>query len=199
MIILFTRERIKEKRGLLASFLSIFIGLIFGSCIYNLPDFSLKNKLLSLFVSFSTEITDKTHIEIFSGFLLSALMYYAVMFFCGGNVFGKEFSMFATSVKASGISALIAFLYNQYGIEGFEYTLLVFIPGKCALIFAMLFLTECCFDTSSKLRSGINNADAKSLIKMFSLKNAVASVIMFISVLFDYLCLVGFSKLISFT
>ncbi len=198
ILILSTRERIKEKKGLLASFISIFVGLISGSCLFNSPDFSAKNKLLSLFISFSTEITDKTQIEIFSGFLLCGLLYFAVMFFCGGNIFGKELSLFATAVKASGISVLVAFLYNQYGIEGFEYTLLVFIPGKCALILAMLLITECCFNTSGKLRSGVSNADAKALIKVFSLRSAVALAMMFFSVLIDFLCLIGFSKLINF-
>jgi len=101
-----------EKKGIIASFVSILIGIILGSCIYNSPDFSLKNKLLSLFVSFNTEITDKTHIEIFSGLVLSGLIYYVLMFFCGGNIFGKELSLLVTSIKASGIGALIAFLYN---------------------------------------------------------------------------------------
>jgi len=192
-------EKLSNRTGLIASFASVLAGIAFGSCVYNLPDISCKNELLSLFIDFSTEITDKTYIEIFSGIVISGVLYFISMFILGGNVFGKELSLLATAVKALGIGALISFLYYQHGVEGFEYALLIFLPGKFVLIFAMLFFTECCFNVSEKLRSGFNNEDTKLLIKMYTFKSIVAFGIMFISWLIDFLCLIGFSKLISFT
>lgn len=192
-------EKMIQKRGVIVSFASVFVGIVSGCVIYNLPNFSAKSKLFSLFTEFNTQISDKTFIEIFSAIFLSGITYFVVMLFLGGNIFGKEVIFLFTAIKASGIGALISFLYNQYGAEGLEYTFLVFIPGKVFLLFSMLLLTECCSDTSKKLHYGLSDHDSKFIIKIYILKCAIAFGVMFASWLIDFLCIVCFSKLFSFT
>lgn len=197
--ILIIFEKSTHKRALVLSFISVLIGIIIGSVLYNLPDFFIKDEAFSLFVDFNTDITDKTNVEVFSGIAISCLLYFFIMFTFGGNIFGKELTLLTTALKASGLGVLVSFLYDRYGAEGFEYTLLVLIPGKSILFFSMLFLSECCFEASTKLRCGINNNDVKRLIKMFGVKSFISLGVMLISWVIDYFCITGLSALVSFT
>lgn len=199
LLISLSKNALLNDRGLLFSFLSILTGLIFGSVLTVFPDNGIKDEILSLFVSFNTEITDKSKIEIFSGIILSGLVYFGIMFFLGGNVFGKELSLIVTAIKASGITAVIAFLYSHYALKGLEYCLLVFLPGKIIFIFAMLFITKSCFDFSKKLRHGASeSADIKAVTKLYSLKAVFSLLIFMLSWIIDFLTLIIFTGLFDF-
>ncbi len=185
--------------GLVFSFLSVFVGLVIGAVTPLLSADGTAGEILSLFVSFNTQLADKSKIEIFSGIALSGLLYFGLMFLFGGNIFGKELLLFVTAIKASGITAVITFLYSQYALKGLEYCLLVFMPGKIILIFAMLFLTKSCYDFSKKLRKGFAQAEEnKTAVRLFSLKAVISLFILMLSWTADFLCILVFSGLFDF-
>ena len=183
----------------IVSFISIFIGIFTGACVYSFSDSFFKNEIMVAFLSFNTNFNDKTNIEIFSGMLISGLIYFFVMFVLGSNIFGKELSPVVTLFKTTGLGAIIAYLYQQFGAEGFEYALLVFIPGKMLFIFAALLITKLCFETSISLRSGLSKEDIAVLIKIYSIKSLFCLAVMIASWSVDFICLKAFSGLINFT
>lgn len=193
------QSKLIEDRGLLFSFLSVLSGLLSGAITANYPESSLKEKILTLFVSFNTDLADKTKAEYFCGILLSTLLYFFILFACGSNTFGKIPALLVTFFKATGITAVIAFLYAQYGLKGLEYCLLVYIPGKILLIFAMLFFTKACFDFSCVLSAGFTvTAEAKTLRRVFLLKAAVSLLILVLSAATDFLSCILFASLFQF-
>ncbi len=189
---------LNKNKSLLFSFLSILSGVLTGACVYNLSDSPVRKELLSDFISLNAQFRDKTNPEIFSGIFIGGLIFFSGMFILGGSFLGKELSFFASAVKFSGIGAMISHLYREYGAEGFEYVLLVFMPGKIIFIFAALLITKICFDTSDKLRCGLCGADASALTKAYGLKCLTAFLIMSASYIVDFVCLKLFSGLVSF-
>ena len=188
-----------DDRGLVCSFISILSGLVFGSVVAVLPEHGIKSEILSVFLSFNTDFADKTKTEILSGFVLSGLIYFALLFLFGGNVFGKELVLIITSLKASGITAIIAFLYAEYSLKGLEYTLLVFLPGKAVFFFAMLFMTKSAYDFSGRLRRGLRDKDDMKIhTRLFCLKVLISFVVFALSWLIDFACICIFSGLFSF-
>lgn len=196
LLISLNKSALLNDRGLLFSFIAILFGLIFGTVLTVFFENGIKNEILSLFVSFNTEIADKSKMELFSGIILSGLLYFGAMFISGGNIFGKELSLIITAVKASGITAVIAFLYSQYALKGLEYCLLIFLPGKLIFMFGMLFMTKCCFDFSKKLRCNSNEVIKDT--KLFSLKSSISFLIFMLSWTVDFLAIIVFSGLFDF-
>ena len=186
----------KADKGLIFSFISICTGLISGAVITEFFNNQVKEDALAVFLSFFTEITDKSKAEIFSGIATEGLIYFLALFICGSNVFGKELSLFFTAVKSAGISSIITALYSQYGLRGFEYCLLVFMPGKSFFLFSMLYMTKCSYVFSKSLRSGLNGNTLKSEKNIFAVKSAVALTLMLISWTADFLNLIFFNSLI---
>ena len=187
---------LKDNR-LLLSFLSIASGLVFGTVSYIFSSCLIKNELYKLFVDFSIIFSDKTYLEIFSGFALSGLAYFFLMFIVGGSIFGKLLCSFITFIKAVGISLVTTYLYCDYGLKGFEYALLVFFPGKIILLFAMLFMTKTCIESSILLTNVSEMNSVK--IKNYCLKMIVVFIFLLISWMVDLLYIVVFSGLFSFS
>ena len=189
----------KKDKTLAYSFCSVLIGLISGAIIICFSPTTLKAETADLFVSFFTDFTDKNKLEIFSGLALEGLIYFGALFVAGSNIFGKEMTLFITALKASGITAIISVLYSDYTLKGLEYTLLVFLPGKVILFFAMLFMTKFCFEFARDLRKGKGNIkETKSITNVYIAKSLIALLFMLISWLIDFFTIIIFSSLFDF-
>lgn len=186
-----------KNNRLIFSFLSIASGLIFGVVSYIFSSSLIESELYKLFVDFHLLFSDKTNLEIFSGFALSGLAYFFLMFVVGGSIFGKLLCSFITFIKAVGISLVTTYLYCDYGLKGFEYALLVFFPGKIILLFAMLFMTKTCIE-SSVLLTNVSEMNSVK-IKNYCLKMIVVFIFLLISWMVDMLCIIIFSGLFSFS
>ena len=190
---------LKKNKSLVLSFIFIFSGVIFGTIVYNLDISGLYQEMMEVFLAFNIDFNDKSSIELFAGLILSGFIYFASMFVLGGNFFGKELILFVTMIKSSGIGALIAYLYSEYGIRGFEYTLLIFIPGKFILLFGMLLMTKCCYDMSDTLRRGITEQGSiKTYMKEYTVKSFISLFVFFLSWFIDFVCICTFLQLFSF-
>ena len=99
-----------------------------------------------------------------------------------------------------GISALISYLYVQYGIKGLEYVLLVFFPGKCIFLSAAVIMTKNSFDMSCIVKNGIAEKGSSTPIsKVYYFKSLIFSMLFALSALVDFSALKIFSGLFDFT
>ena len=193
--IIITDFDFKKDKALIYSFISVAVGLISGAVVTGFTTSDLKTETADLFVSFFTDFTDKNKLEIFSGISLEGLIYFVALFIAGGNIFGKKLTLVLTALKASGITAIITVLYSDYALKGLEYILLVFMPGKIMLFFAMLFMTKFCYEFSLDLRS---TKDRKKITNVFIIKSLIALFFMLVSWLIDFLAIIIFSGLFEF-
>ncbi len=190
---------IKDK-GLLSAFVTIFAGILVGVLTYAFALNNSKIELFELFVSFNTEYINKTNIEIFSGIALNVLIYYFVLFLSGTSFLGRYICMTASFVKVAGISALISYLYVQYGLKGLEYVLLVFFPGKCILISAAVIMTKTSYDMSCIVKSGTTEKGSTAPIKkIYYFKSLIFGMLFVLSATVDFLSLKIFSGLFDFS
>lgn len=186
---------LKKDKAIVFSFTSIVVGLISGAVITAFSSASLKSEIEKLFISFFTDFTDKSSLEIFSGIVLDGLIYFIALFISGSNIFGKEMTVILTALKSCGITAIIYVLYADYGLKGLEYVLLVFMPGKVILLFAMLFMTKFSYEFSTDLRSTNEKNPATDV---YIVKSVITLIFMLISWLIDFFAIVLFSSLFTF-
>ena len=199
--VVFSMKRflIKDK-GLLSAFITIFIGILVGVFIYAFLLNDKENILFDLFVSFNTDYISKSDIEILSGIALNVLIYYLILFFSGTSFLGRYICLTATFVKVIGISALISYLYVQYGLKGLEYVLLIFFPGKTILLFAAVIMTKNSYDMCSIVNNGAGEkGSTASIKKIYYLKSLIFSILFALSALIDYVSLKIFSGLFDFS
>ncbi len=187
----------KDDISLYISFGSILTGFLCGVLMYIYTDDSIKNKISDFFISFHTDFSDKSTIEIISGFLLYGIIYYFSMLLLGSSIFGNVLSPMLTTVKASGITVLICAFYCEYSLKGLEYTLLVFSPGKSILIVAMLIMTKTCIDMSGEIKAYTKNNQSE-IIKTYLLKCCALLPFFVFSWITDLLCVKIFSGLFDF-
>lgn len=189
-----------RDKGLLSAFITIFAGIIIGVLTYAFALNGNKNELFDMFISFNTEYISKSNIEIFSGIALNVFAYYFVLFLSGTSFLGRYISLTATFTKVMGISALISYLYVQYGLKGLEYVLLVFFPGKCILISAAVIMTKSCYDMCGIVKSGTaEKGSTTSIKKIYYFKSLVFGLMFLLSAVIDFVLLKIFSGLFDFT
>lgn len=190
----------RKDQGLLAAFLSALTGLVSGAFVYAFVLHEKNDLIVGAFIKFTTKFSDKSDIEIFSGFALGVLFYFAALFISGSSFLGKRLSIVITLFKTAGIGTLISHLYITYGLKGLEYVLLVFFPGKIIFIFAAVLMTKCCFDMSSSVKNGVDEkGSAAQLIKMYYLKTLVYLLIFILSSAVDFFTIKIFSDLFDFS
>lgn len=187
-----------ENTSLNISFVSVLSGLISGVTVYIFIDSDIKEKISYLFFEFYSVFSDKTSIEIFSGIALYGIIYFTAMFILGGSIFGKTILPALTFFKAMGITILACYFYNKYSMNGLQYALLVFFPGKFILIAAMLILTKICFETSRDILS-FEKCEKAQLIRIYAIKGCITFFLFFFSWIIDFICIEIFSDLFEFT
>lgn len=198
-VISLKRIVIKDK-GLLWAFLAVLSGIISGSLLYTLVLCNSSNSIFKFFISFNTDFINKSDLEIFSGIVLSELLYFVVLFILGCSFTGKPLCIAATFIKLLGIGAMITYLYAQYELKGLEYVLLIFFPGKVLLIFAAMLMTKNSFEMSSTVKNGIYEKGSNTaIVKQYYLKSIIYMLIFLLSSAVDYIMLKVFSGLFDFS
>ena len=182
------------------SFLIIATGLVFGSLFYTFEGSLLKDELWNFFVSFSSDFSNKNKSEVLSGLLISNLPYICLMTVFGTCAVGTPAVLLLSFLKSAGLGALSSYIYGAYAVKGIEYCLLVFFPGKIIMLFAMLLLTQSCYNLSKDIFSSLKQEGIKKVnIEKYFLRTVLISVIFVISSLIEFLCVTSFSSLFSFS
>ncbi len=188
-----------QNTSVMISFLPIAIGLVTGSVIYILCQEYLTGKLWDYFIGFTTEFSSKNTPEIISGLIVSNLPYIMLMFFFGTGAFGAPIVLILSFIKSAGLSLTATYIYAAYALEGIEYCLLVFFPGKVLLLFSMLLLTQNSFTTSLDVGRVIKGtAESEVRLDRYILRSALILAIFILSSLVDFLMIISFSSLFSF-
>ena len=189
------------NKSAITSLLIIIVGVISGALLYSIRGESLTGELLESFLGFATDFSHKSKPEIISGLLLPDIIYFIVMIILGTCAFGTPAVILISAVYSMGLSLTVAYIYDSFALQGIEYCLMIFLPGKFMLILAMLLLTQNCVVTSNGIRLAIYGKSLNDRVvdlKKYSIRNLVIFIIIMLSGLIDFLTLTSFSSLFEF-
>lgn len=188
-----------KRRTLILSVLSIALGITFGTIMFIFNDKYISNELLKFFIDFETDFSGKSFFEIFFGFLAVNLVYIILLVVFGSSAIGEIPIVLLTFIKSLGIGSLTSYLFGEYGIRGLEYYLLVFLPGKVVLIFAMVLLLQNSLLSSHQIRQTVKGIiNDKIDIKLYLLRTALIILIFILASIVDASAIKLFSPLFSF-
>ncbi len=188
------------KASLFFSVFTVFSGFISGTLLYCFIKESLYNDIFSLFISFFSDYTQKSSLEILSGLIVSELPYIFMMLIFSFSAIGYPFCFILTYIKSLAPTLLFSHLYFEYGLKGAEYVFLVFLIGEIINLFGVLLMTQSSYTLSRFLAENIKSARGESTaeIKDFALKFSVSTVIILLSNVITLLTVSIFSDLFVF-
>lgn len=188
------------KKSALISAVLLIAGIISGAVLYLISKDSIVSELWEYFINFSTDFSNKNKPEIFSGLVLQNLAYYILMLVFAVCAFGTPVVFFLSFIKSTGLGMLTAYIFDSFALEGMEYCLLVLLPGKFILIFAMILLTQNCYLTSLDVNKSLRNLkDGGVDFRKFSLRSLLLLIILLLSAAVDFAAVTTFSSLFSFS
>lgn len=180
--------------------LPLILGVIFGSIIYFLSDQSIFDSLKTYFLEFATEFSGKNKSEIISGLIVSYIPYVIIMLIFGMCACGTAPIFLVSFLKSAGIGMTATYIYDVYALKGLEYCLLVFYPGKIIAVFAMLVLTHSCYAMSKEISSSVKGkCDSEVRVDRYIVRTLLISSIFAVSSIIEFLTIVCFSELFSFS
>lgn len=182
--------------GTLVTFFIMLSAMISGSVFYFMSDIGLKDKIGEVFVHFNEQYMAKSKPEIFLGLLMWALLYLITMLLCSTSVIGTPFVYLINFIRISALSILISHMYWSYGLRGFEYSLLVLLPGKLFLLLSYLIITDVCIDITKNIRSV--SEKYRSDVKNIFMRVIIGIIMTLLQIITDYSVLTLFSGLFEF-
>lgn len=196
----FSARQLHKLPSAFASFIPIALGLVFGSIIFNFSEESIFSSLKTYFLTFSTDFSNKSTLEIISGMLLTYVPYFIMMVIFGMCALGTAPVFVLSFFKSAGIAMTATYIYSVYALKGVEYCLLIFYPGKVLSLLGMLMLTHSCYFMSTSISGLIKGKnDAKVEIEKYFLRSLLIGLIFIFSSLIDFLMIKCFSSLFSFS
>ncbi len=198
-----TRDTLKidiQKKFLLLSVIDIAVGIAFGTILFISNNDYISSELFKYFISFETDFSSKSFAEIFFGFLAVNLVYITLVVIFGTSAIGKIPVVLLTLIKSVGIGALASYLFSEYGLQGLEYFMLVFFPGKVILLFSMVLLIQNSLLSSHKIRQVVGgNLSEKADIKLYLMRTLIILLFFALSSLIDTCTIKLFSSLFDFS
>ena len=183
------RLTLTDKTLIIIAF-SMLISIVSGALIYKAQSELFKNSIFDAFVAFSTDLSGKSFFEAFSGFFAVDLSVLLVLTVLGVSAFGRVPILALAVFRVVGIGTLGAYLFDSFGSAGFKYFLLVILPGKAFMFFALLLTVQNCFQTSGRIKLLSNGKLSETLdLKIFIVRNSVAAVIFALSAVIDTILL----------
>lgn len=193
------RKRLElSDKLLIVSAAVLFCGIAAGALLFRTNSSYMSNEIYRYFISFSTDFSGKSYIEILSGFLSVNVLFFCVAAILGTSALGDIPVFVLTFFKASGIGALTSYLYSTYGLRGFEYFILVLFPGKIFLVISMLLLAQSSSMSSIRVRKCINKLSQEEYdLKVYLLRSLFILILIIVSCLVDSVAIKLFSPLFS--
>ena len=177
----------------------IAVGIIAGTVVFIFSKDTAVDSLCDYFLAFTSDFTNKNKPEIISGLILSNIPYFIMMLILGTSVIGVPGIAVLTFAKSMGIGLLVTYIYDSFALKGIEYCLLVLLPGKILLVFAMILLTQSCYVTSGNIRTSLYDKETAEPLHKFAVRSLVILLLFLASSVVDYFTLTGFSSLFKFT
>ena len=164
----------------------MLLSILSGALIYKLKSEVIKASVFEMFVAFSTDVTGKSFFEAFSGFFAVDLSVLVILSLLGTSAFGRFPILIAAAFRTFGIGALGAYLFDSFGSAGLKYFLIIILPGKIFMFFALLLSVQNCFQTSRKVNLyTLERSTEKIDYKIYAARNAVALVVFALSSVID--------------
>ena len=191
---------ISENKSAILSTVIISFGIIIGALLYILKAENLSENLIENFISFSTEFTHNSKPEIFSGLILYDIINIIVMALLGVSAIGYPIVVLVSLFNSMGLGIIVASVFDRFALEGIEYCLLVFLPGKFLLVLSMILLTQNCCITSKEIYLTVTNKNDRAVdLRKYFIRIFVIVSIILISTLLDFITLISFSSLFYFS
>ena len=183
---------------LLVSGSVMLLGVLIGVLLFRTNSSYMSNELCKYFISFSTDFSGKSYLEILSGFLSVNIIYYCIVMIMGTSALGDAPIVIMTFLQSTGLGALTSYLFTSYGIRGFEYFLLVLFPGKVILMIASLLAAQNVLISVNHIRSCLkHNLREEYQLKEYLIRSLFVLAIMTISCLSDSVTIKLFASLFS--
>lgn len=184
------------SKALIISFFTILLAIILSTILFNLNSALISDKLMELFIKFETDFSNKTFIEIFSGFVLSFVPFYVLVTIFGTSLVGFFPIIITVFVHTFGIGCLASYIFSEYALMGFEYFLLVMFPGKIITIFGGLLLCEITVNSSQQIKEGVKKISGEVWgQKIYSLRCLIVGFLFLLAALVDTITVKLFSPL----
>lgn len=185
---------------LIFSFSAVLSAFVSGVLLYCFFKEKLYTGIFEIFISFFTDYTQKSSLEILSGLIISELPYVFMMLIFSFSAIGYPFTLLLTFIKSLAPTLLFSHLYSEYALKGAEYAFLVLLPGEIICLFGVLLMTQGCFTASKQFTDNIKNVKGESTaeIKSFMLKFAVSTLIIIMSKLIMLCTISIFGDLFAF-
>lgn len=198
--ILRNAKKITEGNKITAANFSVILGgIVSGALVYLTGKEYIIGEICDYFLNFTTDFSYRSKIEVLSGLLLTHIPYVIICVTLGVCIIGTYLIYFFSFIKAAGISIILAHIYCTYKLKGVEYALLVFLPGKFMMIFAMLSLMYISVNCSIKLNKKIKGDNTEKLyFSGYYGRSAVTFMLFVVSSLIDFICVSCFSPLFDF-
>ena len=139
------KNNISLNLSLTLSILPILCGFISGALLYVFMKESLYRGVFDVFISFFTDFSNKSSLQILSGLIISELPYIFIMLIFSFSAIGYPFVLMLTYIKSIAPTLLFAHLYSEYALKGAEYVFLILLPGEIINLFGIILLTQGCF------------------------------------------------------
>ncbi len=188
-----------KNPGIVFSFAAIALGLIFGSVLYIFSKNYTYDTLFEYFIRFSTEFSYKNKPEIFSGLIVSNILYVILMLVFGMGALSSPVIFLLSFIKSAGLGMTVTHIFNTYALEGIEYCMLVYFPGKALLLFSMLLLTQSCYWSSREISRAIKGEDVIVRTDKYILRSVLICLVFVIASLIEFITIICFSSLFSFS
>lgn len=190
----------KISPPLIFSFSAVLSAFVSGVLLYCFFKEKLYTGIFEIFISFFTDYTQKSSLEILSGLIISELPYVFMMLIFSFSAIGYPFTLLLTFIKSLAPTLLFSHLYSEYALKGAEYAFLVLLPGEIICLFGVLLMTQSCFTASKQFTDNIKSVKGESTteIKSFMLKFAVSTLIIMMSKLIMLCTISIFGDLFAF-
>lgn len=183
---------------LLAAGSVMLLGIITGVILFRTNSSYMSNELCQYFISFSTDFSGKSYLEILSGFLSVNIIYYGIVVIMGTSALGDAPIIIMTFLQSTGLGALTSYLFTTYGIRGFEYFLLVLFPGKIILLIASLLAAVNGLKSVIHIRNCLKHTLREEYhFKLYLIRSLLVLAIMAVSCLVDSVTIKLFASLFS--
>lgn len=194
------KNNISLNLSLILSILPILCGFISGALLYAFMKENLYRGVFDVFISFFTDFSNKSSLEILSGLIISELPYIFIMLIFSFSAIGYPFVLMLTYIKSIAPTLLFAHLYSEYALKGAEYVFLILLPGEIINLFGIILLTQGCFAFSRHIDGVLKNLKGEYIqeLKGFLLKFSVSVAIILFGNLITLFTISLFSGLFSF-
>lgn len=178
------------ERSLFAIFAIMLTSILAGALAYKTKSSFFESAVFESFVAFSTNLTGKSFFEAFSGFFAVDLSVLIILTLLGVSAFGEIPIISSVFFRVLGIGTLGAYLFDRFDSSGFKYFLLIILPGRIFMFFALLIAVQNCFQTSRKVRHILNGNSTETVdYRVYLIRNVIALSIFALGSLTDTLLL----------